>query len=252
MTFQCPNHRCTAGVSLGDARCLACGQSLAPLKVFAAVVHGWWNLLVGFVHTRCPDCWHVLPLAEPACPKCGRPVTLNGAVGAATRPTRRRTARFIRNLTPEGRRRMRWSYLALSALVFWALIFEVQREWTPKWIFYAPVCVVYIAMLYLFFLWLVPRSLRTKVGRTIKPATKFAALFNFFSLIAALSLFVANYWGQASKIALMFAIAFAGFFFFALVVRDLWLDLAIDWVEPKRSFSHLDDQGRAAYWDHDL
>lgn len=249
MKFRCPYPGCTAGVNLGDKACVKCGQSLAFFAVLALSLKPLWSWCKGKTNTKCPECEAIISLREKLCPKCRKPVTFHRAIGVAAAPHRTAAGNFIRGLSTEAKTGIRWSYVVVSALVFWMLVLRVDKEWTVDWLGYSAIAVVYLSFLYLFFLWIVPRELRAKVARRIRPATKIAALFNFFSFLFLLLLFIAHFWGQASKIALIFGITFAGFFLFSNLLRGLWFELSLDWIDAPRTFSHLGRQGRTAYHD---
>jgi hypothetical protein len=249
MNFRCPNPVCGAGVRLGEPVCPQCGQSLSFVAVLRFTLKGWWGWVKNATQTRCPGCRAVIPLREALCPRCGQPVTFAGAVNATIAPGRRAAGKVLREMSPEAQSGVRWSYVVFSALVFWMLVLRVERSWNNDWYGYAAVSVVYLAFLYLIFLWVVPGSLRAKVGRRIRMATKLAAIFNFFSLLLLLLLFIARFWGQANKIALVFGISFAAFWVVSSFLRGLWAELALDWMDVPPTFNHLGNQGRGAYRD---
>lgn len=249
MNFRCPNSRCDATVALGESTCSKCGQALGFGSVLALNFRTFWHWLKGAAQTRCPECREIIPLRAALCPKCARPVTFSGAMDATVKPTRTLLGEFMRGLSPEAKIGIRWAYVVLSILVFWALLPQVERAWNkPSGVAYAALAIVYVAFLYLFFLWIVPRSLRARVARQIRLATKIAFLFNFFSLLMLLLVFIEQYWGKATQIALLFGITFAGFWLFSNFVRNLWMELAGDWQEG-RPFNHLGNQGRTARFD---
>src|SRR6185503_19605331 len=186
MNFRCPNRACNMEVRLSDRACGRCGQPLGFGTLLSLYFNGLWSWLKGAAHTRCPHCKKVIPMRSALCPECGKPVTLSAAVNATVSPSRHLFGEFIRGLSPEAKRGIRWAYVILSALAFWVLLSKVESVWNKDSITYAMIAVVYLAFLYLFFLWIVPRSLRAKVGRRIRMATKIGVIFNFFTLLLAL------------------------------------------------------------------
>jgi hypothetical protein len=234
---------------LGERSCRQCGQSLGALAVLRLAFKDGWDWVRSVARTRCPECREIISLRESGCPHCGKPVTFSGALDATVKPTRSLAGEFLRGLSPEAKLGIRWTYVVLSILAFWALLPQVERIWNkPDGVIYSFTAILYVAFLYLFFLWLVPRSLRSRITRQIRLATKIAFLFNFFSVLMLLLVFIEQYWGKASKIALLFGIIFAGFWLFSNFVRNLWLELAVDWQDGP-PFNHLGNQGRSARFD---
>ena len=209
MHFSCP--RCHHNqLKLTDQVCPHCGLGLT---VPALCRHYWQTLRDGFTRaavTRCPKCHQEVPLSATVCAQCGQATDLDASIEATLEPPRRRWRTFLRSATPATRRRIQWVYLLGSAAGLWWMLAYVEEHFTQKWLGYAALSVVYLAVLSFLAVSLIPPRVFQTLNRRASIPVKLALVANYLTLLLLLQVIIGAWWARALLVAGLFLITWLG------------------------------------------
>ena len=199
---------------------------------------------------RCPQCGFANPIKTTHCQKCQAHLSVSLATDVIVAPPRRRWHQFLREVTPETKRRLQWCYVIFSAASLWWLLAMVEKD-TQSWVPSMLLSVIYVAVMSFFGLWLIPRQMFIKVFRFASRPVKLGLALNSLSLMLLVQLFIKEWWVRAGTLAGLFVVAWFG----AMILHRFILPMVAETeavflgTTPASELHSTAPQGRTAKFD---
>ena len=220
MRFKCP--KCGYDqLKLTDEVCPDCQLALSLRPLLGYYLKRLKTRFRRAAVTRCPRCGKKVRLNATAC-ACGASMTLEAAIQATLEPPRKRWHHFINTIGPGMESLIRWLYLGASLAAGWWLLNYVHAQYSQRWLGYAALSAVYLAVLFFLVSWLAPRRVFQEVSRRARPVVKLALLANFLSLLLLLQLVIKAWWAQALTLVGLILVAVLGLLLssFLMSIKD--------------------------------
>ncbi len=185
------------------------------LRYCAARVRVWVRTKLS---VACPNCRSLIAPFQAACAGCGSTLSVGSTLEHTFAPFRSR----FQTLALQTRSKailFQWSYLLLSAGLFWAILAVLEKRFAEDWLNRAMLSVIYLAVFLLLSLWLVPQRTLTIIAERASKLTKLALVFNYLTALFLFQMFVATWWTRSLMLGVLFMSTWAGAWVFW---RYLW------------------------------
>jgi hypothetical protein len=246
MKWACP--KCSRACGIFQGKCPGCGL---PLHLWSVLKFYWRRIsekLSMATSLRCPKCGFANPIKTSFCGQCKSHLSVGLATEQVVQRPRNRWHQFLREVTPQTRRRIQWTYLIFSAASLWWLLAYVENNGGTTWPLYMALSIIYVAVLAFFGLWLIPRLVFINVSRRSPPLVKLALALNGLSLMLLVQLFIKEWWVRALTLAGLFVVAWLGSWVLQRIILTRLAETEAMFLDTPRSdgFDPSDPQGRTA------